>query len=148
MEILNYISNHIHYVVTFFEHLFYTFCSLHLMFWLRNHIKVLISKYRNEKDYSNLKVEFNYNFNNIKLDIVNFDGYNYIFRLEIDEFKGEEGKGLVWSTGQYKPYILHMKSKDISSIDILKIIFLKNIKLSKETSSNIIRVLMNNEKIK
>lgn len=159
METINLIFNIINWcwehVLELLKHVIYTTISLFVIFWTKKKIGVLIDKYRTNKfgkggDYSpnNLKVEFTYNGNDVKLDLINFDGYNYIFKLGIDAFRALPGQTLVGSRVEFTPYLIHMSSEEITTVDIFKIMFCKKVKLSKKTSSNIVRVLTNHEKIK
>lgn len=136
----------IEHFIKLVEHIIYTAISLKIIFWLKMLLKIVITIYRTTKDYSKLKVEFNNNGDYIKLDIINFDGYNYIFKLDVDAFNAVAGQTLV-ATNQIS-YNLHMSTENISVLDIIKITTCKKVVLSKKTSSNIIRTLTNTRVIK
>lgn len=128
------------------EHIIYAWASFWLLFiFTKLIVGKLIPMYRKKQDYNNLKVKFDYNGNDIQVDIVNFDGYNYIFRLNVDAFDAIPGGPVIIRRQEYAPYIIHMSREDISFYDIIKITMLKNIKLTEKTASNIIRILMNNK---
>lgn len=127
------------------EHMIYTGISLLILARLQILIKYLVNKYRNDNDYSNYKVSFNYIGNYIKLDLVSFDGYNYEFILKVDAFKAIPNE--ILKKPNYKDIKLHIKKEDIALIDILKIMISTKVKLTKKTSSNIIRILYNKDAI-
>lgn len=117
-------------ICEFLKNLSENILSLIIIFLIYHFLKYLVSRYNKKKNYKNLDQKITYIGNKYRFDLINFNGESYIFKFE------EIG-------------IVHLNKKDVSIIDILKILCGKSeIILTEKTSYNIVRVLNNMGHIK
>jgi hypothetical protein len=110
--------------------------------------KILIARHRKSKDYTTLNVTFKYWDYLIKLDVLAFDGYNYVFKLKIDGTHTMNSN--LFGKTIFEPVVIHISSSDVHLLDIVRMTMFSynDVHLSEKTTSNIIKILTNNGIIK